>query len=83
MHVPVAGRVSGPHNEAFKFQPTMSHLESESTIGTVHEVQTLRQELAETRKKLQDYADTGMWLSYCMFWLLLNHHQNDSYISSW
>jgi hypothetical protein len=30
----------------------------------VHEVQTLRQELAETRKKLQDYADTGMWLSY-------------------
>jgi len=41
----------------------MSHLQ-DSTVGTVHEIQTLRQELAETRKKLQDYADTGMWSSH-------------------
>ena len=41
----------------------MSHLQ-DSIIGTVHEIQTLRQELAETRKKLQDYGDTGMWSSH-------------------
>jgi hypothetical protein len=35
-----------------------------STIGTVQEVQTLRQELADTRKKLHDYADTGMLLDH-------------------
>lgn len=40
----------------------MSHLLQESTIATVREVEVLRQELADTRKKLQDYADTGMLL---------------------
>jgi len=43
----------------------MSHPPKESTIGTVHEIQILRQELADTRKKLQDYADTSA---------LFNHH---------
>jgi hypothetical protein len=41
----------------------MSYLQ-EPTIGTVHEVQALRQELADTRKKLQEYADTGMLLNH-------------------
>ena len=41
------------------FIPTMSYPES-----TVHEVQALRQELADTRRKLQDYADTGILSKY-------------------
>jgi len=35
---------------------------SQHTIGTMDEIQTLRQELANTRIKLQDYADTGKYV---------------------
>jgi hypothetical protein len=35
-----------------KTQPTMSY--------SMHEVEALRQEVADSRKKLQAYADTGM-----------------------
>ena len=43
-------------------QPTMTLPLHEPTIGTMGEIQKLRQELADTRIKLQDYADTGMKL---------------------
>jgi len=44
-----------------RLQPTKS-LPSHDTIGTMDEIQTLRQELANTRIKLQDYADTGKYV---------------------
>jgi len=45
-------------------QPTTSldSLPPHDTIGTMDEIQTLRQELADTRIKLQDYADTGKYV---------------------
>jgi len=67
--VPLAGRnhylsftLLSPAIIKAGIQPTMTLSPHESTIGTMHEIQTLRQELADTRIKLQDYADTGMKL---------------------
>ena len=62
----------------------MSHPLHNPTIGTVLEAQTLRQELADTRKKLQDYADTSMLLTHEV--ISGNHALNleiNSCISSW
>ena len=60
------------------FMVNKSLIEFPTTTTLMSEVQTLRQELADTQKKLQGYADTGQYLVHAQYQFRINFHSNIS-----